>query len=1243
MSVTSPYSPPEGTAPCRPAADAAPASRCRRGWFALLFAFFGPIAFALDPLEKPANYIATRWDTEDGLPHNSVKQIFQSRDGYIWVGTMQGLARFDGLTFTVFTQHNTPSFPNNQITSFAETADGSLWIGTSLGLARYKNGRFTSFGKADGLKSATVNALCVALDGSLWIGGREGVTRWVGEKFINDIDLSGYDMIALRAITRDRHDAMWIAAGSDALRYVDGRFTHFGRAEGLPAKPLQMLRETADGRMLAATQGGVFRLEGERFVGFEQNQSLSSQRVGAAVPDRVGNLWIGSVNGLDRAVNGAVTPYTDRAGNKLGVVDAVLEDREGCLWLGTSTGLYRLTDRRGYSLSAEDGLTGTLATSVQQTRDGALWVATWAGGVHRFQNGTMKHFSLGAPLSHETVTTIYEAPDGTMWLGTRGSSLDRLEDGRATTFVYQPGVATSRPVTALHAEAGGELLIGISKRGLLELRDGKITPVPEAADLAAATVWSIVRWRDGRLVIGTSVGLYERGSDRRWQKLALRGLPQSIVARAFLEQDDGTLWIATEGHGLVRWAKGAMRAYDSRVGMVDDTLFSIVSDERGSLWVSSARGLARIQLSDLAEIDRGGAPRLNLLTFGRGDGLLNGSTSGTGSPAAARLTDGRIVTATDIGVAVITPASLQINRQPPTVVIEQVMVDDEPLTPGASITIPPGLNRLEIRYTALSLAVPQRLRFRYQLEGSDPRWVEAVHERSARYTHLTPGTYTFRVQACNSDGVWSETSAALAITLQPHFYETTWFKFAGAVLCLLGLAGLIGWRLRILRQRQFALARANAELDQRVRERTRQLSLSNEELQHRESLFRLIFEHAPLGISWHRTDLGPQYHCNAAFRQILDLPAETLPDNTLLRSLTHPADAGRHAELEADIQLGRADRYAIEQRFVRKDGREVWGALAAAVVRDPRGKIIQVIGLLEDITARKAAERELTNTHQRLMDASRLAGMAEVATGVLHNVGNVLNSVNVSATVLADRVRASKIGGLAKLGELLRTHESDLGTFFTQDPRGRVVPGFIATLNTHLTAEQGEMLAELRSLQKNIEHIKDIVAMQQSHAKISGLTEVVAASELVEDAVRMSAPALVRHGVTVIREFQAQVSVNVEKHKVLQILVNLITNAKHACADAAGPDKRMTLRISAARGRVKIAISDNGVGIPAENLTRIFHHGFTTRKNGHGFGLHNGALAAKELGGALTVDSEGPGRGATFTLELPEQVEAQAA
>jgi PAS domain S-box-containing protein len=318
------------------------------------------------------------------------------------------------------------------------------------------------------------------------------------------------------------------------------------------------------------------------------------------------------------------------------------------------------------------------------------------------------------------------------------------------------------------------------------------------------------------------------------------------------------------------------------------------------------------------------------------------------------------------------------------------------------------------------------------------------------------------------------------------------------------------------------------------------------------------------------------------------------------------------------------------------DGHVTWVLTSKLPLRNEAGEIIGTFGISKDVTESKQMELALEKSRRDLVEASRQAGMAEVATGVLHNVGNVLNSLNVSTTVIATALRQSKAESLAKVAELLREHAADLGSYLSTDPRGRLVPGFIDSLAKHFAEERVRLLDELDSLQKNVDHIKEIVSMQQTYATMIGVSEPLDATGLIEDALRMNSSALVRHDVSVVRDFGAVPQVLAERGKVLQILVNLIRNAKYATDDGQRASKIITLRVAAgATGFVRLIVEDNGAGITAENLHRIFQHGFTTKATGHGFGLHSSANAAREMKGTLTAHSDGPQTGATFTLTLP--------
>jgi signal transduction histidine kinase len=334
------------------------------------------------------------------------------------------------------------------------------------------------------------------------------------------------------------------------------------------------------------------------------------------------------------------------------------------------------------------------------------------------------------------------------------------------------------------------------------------------------------------------------------------------------------------------------------------------------------------------------------------------------------------------------------------------------------------------------------------------------------------------------------------------------------------------------------------------------------------------------------------------------------------------------------IRTGQALTGKVEKE-IWTDGRVTWVIATKVPWRDKHGKIIGTFGLTKDITKIKESEAKLIELHKQLLETSRQAGMAEVATGVLHNVGNVLNSVNVSATLVIDKVRTSKVSSVPKISGLLEEHTADLAAYLTSDSKGQKIPAYLSALGEQLLSEQDQVIEELEHLRKNIEHIKEIVAVQQSFAKVSGITETVSLTELVDDAVRMNGAALGDDQVQLLRDDSEPVTITVERHKVIQILVNLIRNAKNACDESGSAGKKIILRSAKTETGVQIAVIDNGIGIVPENLTRIFAHGFTTRKEGHGFGLHSGALAAKELGGRLTVESAGLGKGARFILDLP--------
>jgi PAS domain S-box-containing protein len=394
--------------------------------------------------------------------------------------------------------------------------------------------------------------------------------------------------------------------------------------------------------------------------------------------------------------------------------------------------------------------------------------------------------------------------------------------------------------------------------------------------------------------------------------------------------------------------------------------------------------------------------------------------------------------------------------------------------------------------------------------------------------------------------------------------------------------------------------------------------------------------HSIDGIVWESTPDTFQF--TFVSRQVERLlgyqPEEWLANPRFWQEKLHPEDAAQAIQTCRDM-VARREPYNYEYRMIAADGRTVWIRESGVVLLE-NDKPAAVRGIFQDITEQKLAAAELDELNKQLLETSRQAGMAEVATGVLHNVGNVLNSVNVSTTLIREKLRGSEVASLVKLGGLLQQYEADLPGFLTAHPKGKLVPRFIIQLADQLGAENKLLQEEQDQLTRNVEHIKEIVSMQQNYARVSGIIEPISVANLLDDALQINAAGFSRHGVQVVRQYSDVPPATADKHKVLQILINLVHNAKYALDDSGRLDKRLTVGIGMnGNNCLKVTVNDNGIGIPPENLNRIFSHGFSTRKGGHGFGLHSGANAAKEMGGQLSVHSEGAGKGATFTLELP--------
>jgi ligand-binding sensor domain-containing protein/signal transduction histidine kinase len=770
------------------------------------------------PLTEPAEFTIGQWTTADGLPQNSVTAIAQTPDGYLWIGTFGGLARFDGTSFRLMPRVDSAGRHVDRVLSLAVGADSTLWIGTETGLLRFRSGSFEAV-TAEGSPDDEVSALLVDRDGALWIGTRKtGVLRYSAGRFTRlhasselpyvvsiEEDARGTIWVNLPdrletidrgtlAITRprlvpttaarmtlvDREGAHWFGAGEGLIRVRGDSVRVYGRREGVPARA-SMVEDPHDGYWLGTANDGLFHFEPRRRDRAVRHYALpdgrGKYRVRSSFVDRDGNVWFGTnANGLLRARRNVVTVYTAAHGLSHDVATAVYGDAGGTIWVGTNCG----------GLNAIDPSRGTVRT--------------------------FKPRKPNDPTGDPCLFSLTEAPAGTMWAGTWGGGLTRLLDGREERLGRL--MLRDSVVLALFTDRAGVVWVGTNAGGLAEIRDGRVRAQYTTADgLAHNSVRTIYQARDGALWIGTLGGLSRLARGRFTTFDASKGL-SALHVRSIYEDAQGELWIGTYGGGLNRLRGDTLTSVRQRDGLADDVVSSILEDNAGRFWMSGNLGIWRVARDDLVAFTNGESRRVHSVIYGNGDGLQIAETNGGFQPAAWKDARGRLWYPTVHGVAMIDPTRTGPRESAPTVSVEQVVVDGQPSEFSNSIVIGPGSPNVEFRYAGLSLSAPSHIRYRYRLVGYEDDWVEPGARRVAYYSRVPPGQYRFVVSAANRDGVWNETGTELPVRVLGPFWSAVWFQ-------LVAVAALVAIGMIVLRRRALVALRwrvAQEEFSRRLLE-----------------------------------------------------------------------------------------------------------------------------------------------------------------------------------------------------------------------------------------------------------------------------------------------------------------------------------------------------------------------------------------------------------------------------------------
>ncbi len=739
-----------------------------------------------------AQYRFDSWTTEHGLPQNSVYAILQTRDGYLWFTTLDGLARYNGAQFTVFNKANTSGLASLRFNSLCEDRDGNLWIGSEDGaLTRYRAGGFTTYTTEQGLPYNSVGRIRLTADGALLAQTPQGLARFQNERFEAVApDPNGF---ASDAGYRGASGAVWRRRGAELRRVSNGRLTTYQ----VPAGDPNQLYEDRQGRLWIGTArpGELAMLKGEVIRIYTAKDGLPPAAITSFCEDRAGALWFGTRGGgLARFKDERFATFTTAQGLSSNYIRAVYEDREGVLWLGTTdNGLMRVTPQVITAYSEKDGMVGKGFYPIIEDRAGAIWIAN--EGVNRFKDGKFTYYPLNrlpgvsSPRQPFTVIrSLYEDRAGRLLMGS-DMRLIRFQDER---FSYDEAAGLNKTPLAILQDRRGAFWFGFNDE-LLREQNGAQQRFG-AEDGLRGPAQPIYEDRRGRVWIGSYGGLAEYVDGRLRFYTERDGLSSDRV-RAIHEDDDGALWIGTYDGGLNRFKDGRFIRFTTKEGMFSNNVFSILEDRRGNFWMGGNQGIQRVSRRQLNEFAEGKIARIDAVAYGKADGMLSAECNGGRHPAALRARDGRLWFPTLNGVAVVDPEAVSFNAAPPPVVIEGAMLDRAALDFRQPITIEPGQDNLEIAYAGLSFIKPEHARFKYRLEGWDRDWVEAGNRREAYFSHLPPGSYTFHVIAANSDGVWNNEGARLRVVALPAFYQTWWFRLALLLAAAGGVGLVFKWRL----------------------------------------------------------------------------------------------------------------------------------------------------------------------------------------------------------------------------------------------------------------------------------------------------------------------------------------------------------------------------------------------------------------------------------------------------------------
>ena len=789
--------------------------------FFLIGLFFSAalLLFPLDPHKKLAQYIHKKWSTDDGLPNNYISAVLQTSDGYLWVGTFEGVARFDGVTFKVFNKYNHSEIKDNRITVLFESSDQTLWVGTRGGLTTIKNGELKSWVKGtknNGLLHDVVQTVQEDWQGNVWIGYQgKGISGFNKGNFSSLFHLPELSQIpAVNVIGKDKHkpENLWLGTINGLFLLKKGILSEIPMKtkDGTPLSSIGSIRtfiSDEQGNICIGTdKSGLIHIkyreapsQSNLTYSFAKQPGLQSDWINALFKDRDQNLWVGTEGGgLHRLYNDSISVFSEKEGLANDSVNCIYEDREDNLWVGTSSGLDLLMNGKFTGYTEKEGLLDNVTWTVYEDRQKRMWITT-NEGLNCFQKGHFVAYKKKDGLSSDFVSCTCEDKKGNLWIGTYDRGVNILSRAGFTRVGREQGL-DAQSIRAIYQDTRGNIWVGSYGRGLFKrpINQHTFISISTKNGLSSDYIFAIYEDRQGGLWIGTDGGGLNYLKDEGISIYTkTNGLSSNSILSIMEDRDrPGALWLGTEDGGLNYFNDGNIIPVTLKEGLKDNTVYQIIEDDNGFLWMGGEKGVSRVRKQELYDFLKGKVPGITATLFGKADGIKSGQCSGSFQPAGVKASDGKIWFPTPKGVVVVDPDNIKMNILAPPVHIERVLVNGKPAQWIDRLILEPYVKKIAIHYTALSLSEPRGVKFKYMMEGFEDHWVESQNrkDRIAIYTNLLPGQYRFRLSACNNDGIWNKQGVSLDISVLYPFWQQWWFILISvigfAIISYFALSGL---------------------------------------------------------------------------------------------------------------------------------------------------------------------------------------------------------------------------------------------------------------------------------------------------------------------------------------------------------------------------------------------------------------------------------------------------------------------